>query len=261
MSLLNPKQKTQVMIRKTFLFLDGIAQKKEKNIRSQGINHWDDFLEKDKVKGVGKQRKHYYDRKIREAKNNLYTFNSSYFTNILPKSEHWRLYDFFREDCCFLDIETSNINNGYITVVGLFDGINTKTMIRDVNLDFKLLKKELKKYKMLISFNGSVFDTHVLKDKHPDIVPDIPHFDLRHACKRVGLTGGLKQIEKQVGIIRKNSIIDKMYSGDPLRLWRMFRATGDKYYLNLLVEYNEEDIVNLKPIADKVYEKLKSELL
>lgn len=247
------------MITKSFIFLDGIGPKTEKKILSQGIRHWDDFLKRD-VKGIGKKRKVYYDRMIRKAKNHLYTFDSSYFSKILSGSEHWRLYNFFRSDCCFLDIETSHVDNGYITVVGLFDGLNVKTMVRDINLDLNALQKELQKYKMLVSFNGSVFDAHVLENKQKDVIPDIPHLDLRHACHALGLKGGLKQIEKKVGIIRQNKIIEKMYSGDPLKLWRMFRATGDKYYLDLLIEYNEEDVVNLKPIADYVYDQLKNGL-
>ena len=60
----------------------------------------------------------------------------------------WRLYDFFKEDSVFLDIETSGLSSyDNITVVGLFDGLNTKTMIRGVNLDLNHLKKELENLK------------------------------------------------------------------------------------------------------------------
>jgi uncharacterized protein YprB with RNaseH-like and TPR domain len=47
-----------------------------------------------------------------------------------------------------------------------------------------------------------------------------------------------------------------MHGGDPITLWRMYRATGDRWYLNLLVEYNQEDAVNLQRIADNIYNKL-----
>ncbi len=48
-----------------------------------------------------------------------------------------------------------------------------------------------------------------------------------------------------------------MYSGDALTLWKMYRDSGDDYYLDLLIEYNEEDVINLRYIADLVYKKLK----
>jgi len=37
----------------------------------------------------------------------------------------------------------------------------------------------------------------------------------------------------------------------------MYNATGDEHYLKLLVEYNEEDIVNLKKVAEHCVSQLK----
>jgi hypothetical protein len=245
------------MIRNTFLFLARIKQKKEQSIWKQGIKDWDDFLNND-VKGISKKTKLYYNRKIIEAKTALYNGNSSYFVDKLPSTETWRLYKFFKEETCFLDIETSGTSmNTYLTVIGLFDGYYIKIMVKEINLNIPVLKQELKKYKQLITFNGSSFDIPYLNKKYPDLLPKIPHFDLRHLCIKIGLKGGLKDIERQLGIKRNNKIIERFYGGDPLKLWRIFKATGDKYYLNLLVEYNEEDVINLRKIADYVVDKLK----
>ena len=99
---------------------------------------------------------------------------------MLPKNEHWRLYDFFKEEAVFLDIETNGLSNSnYITVVGLFNGVDTKIMVRGINLDFNALKQELKKYKLIVSFNGSVFDMPFIEKRYPGVLPQIPHFDLR----------------------------------------------------------------------------------
>ena len=46
-----------------------------------------------------------------------------------------------------------------------------------------------------------------------------------------------------------------------MTLWKMHRATGDEYYLNLLVEYNEYDIINLKIVADKAVKMMKEKIL
>ena len=227
-------------------------------IWSQGITDWDKFLG-NQIKGISKKSKAYYDRKIQEARKALYENNSSYFMNKLPTTETWRLYDSFKQETVFLDIETSSATNinSYLTVIGLFDGINTKIMIRDVNLNIKELKKELTKYKLIVTFNGSTFDIPYLNKKYPDLLPNIPHIDLRHLCNKIELKGGLKQIEQKLGITRENKIIERLYGGDPLKLWRMFKGSGDEYYLNLLVEYNEEDIINLKKITEHTIEKLK----
>ena len=41
----------------------------------------------------------------------------------------------------------------------------------------------------------------------------------------------------------------------------MYKGGGDKYYLDLLVEYNEEDIVNLRQLADYAFSELKKKTL
>jgi len=192
--------------------------------------------------------------KAREA---LYNFNSQYFLDILPQSENWRLYEFFKDEAVFLDIETTGLNfDDDITVFGLYDGIETKTMIKGINMDYKILKKELEKYKLIVTFNGSSFDIPFINKRYPEIMPKVPNFDIKSITDRLNLKGGLKQIEKKLGI-KRNKIIEKFYGGDALTLWKMYRSTGDEYYLNLLVEYNEEDIVNLKTIADYCVERLR----
>lgn len=207
-------------------------------------------------------KKPFYDRQLTKAKTNLNVLNSPYFDNVLPKGEHWRLYDYFKDDCVFLDIETTGLDKHYsdITVVGLFDGFKTKTMIKGINLDFRALKDELQKYKMIVTFNGSCFDVPFIETKHPGLVPRVPHFDLRFGCAKLGVTGGLKNIEKQFNVQRR-SLVENMNGGDAVTLWRMYKATGDEHYLNILVEYNEEDIINLKKIADFTYTNLKNTLL
>ena len=248
------------MIQQSFIFLDKVDHKTEENIWQQGIGNWESFIDALDVKGIAKPRKKYYDRQLMKAYNALNGSDSSYFLK-LPQSEMWRLYGFFKQDCVFLDIETSGMNkDDDITVIGLYDGLETKTMIRGINLDMDELKKELSKYKLIVTFNGSSFDVPFIKKRYPDLLPNIPNFDLRVACARIGLTGGLKEIEKKLGI-KRNEIIEKMYGGDVLLLWRMFRGSGDDYYLKLLVEYNEEDVFNLKKIADYVYDRLKINIM
>ena len=246
------------MIRNSFLFLDKIGIGKERSIWSKGIAGWEDFLNRNAVKGISAIAKGYYDRKIKEARRQLYACNSSYFSGLLPQSEHWRLYEFFKEDAVYLDIETDGLNGtDDITVVGLYDGLDVKTMIRGINMDFKVLGSELRKYGMIVTFNGSAFDLPFIRKRYGNVIPGVPHFDLRFACRRVGLTGGLKEIEKKLGIRRENKIVERMYGGDAALLHRMWRGSGEEQYLQLLVEYNAEDVINLKKIAGHAYAGLK----
>lgn len=249
------------MIQNSFIFLERVKRGIEERLWKQGIYSWDSFLNRDKIHGLSTARKRYYDRKIMQARRALYNFDSTYFKNILPQSEYYRLYDFFKEDCVFLDIETTGLDskNNDITVIGLFDGINTKTMIKNINLDYKKLKDELQRYKLIVTFNGSSFDVPFINKIYPNLLPDIPNFDVKSITGRLNLKGGLKKIERKLGI-RRNKIIEKFYGGDPLTLWKMYRSTNDEYYLNLLIGYNDDDIINLKKVADYCVEKLRRQL-
>jgi len=250
------------VIRNSFIFLERVGNRLEKNLWSNGIPDWESFLKKEDIQGLSKSRKLYYDRKLMEARKELFNSNSAYFMNILPQSENWRLYNFFKEDSVFLDIETTGLSKNYddITVFGLYDGINTKTMIQGINLNYNELKKELEKYKLIVTFNGACFDLPFIEKRYPGLLPKVPNFDVRSLTKQLGLVGGLKKIEKDLNIKRKE-IVDEFDGGDALTLWKMYRATGDEYYLNLLVEYNEFDIINLKTVAERCVKRIKEKLI
>lgn len=246
------------MIRQSFIFLDRISQDMEKRIWRQGIGDWNSFTGAKRIDGISKLRKGHYDRQINEAKKHLYSSNSAYFANTLTKGETWRLYPFFKDEAVFIDIETMGYY-GNITVIGLFDGIDTKMMVRGINLEKEIIKKELSRYKLMITFNGSSFDLPIIEKYFQGVLPYIPHIDLRHVCSKIGLKGGLKMIEKELGIKRAKEL-ECVTGEDAANLWRAFKATGDEYYLNLLIKYNEEDIINLKTIADFAIPKLWKDL-
>ncbi|MEM2916679.1 MAG: ribonuclease H-like domain-containing protein [Candidatus Woesearchaeota archaeon] len=241
------------MLRNTFLFLPKVGLATEQKIWAQGVHDWNSFVEAKSIKGFSAGRKEQANAKIHEFKNELWNENLNYLAKSIPSSEHWRLYDHFRDDAVFLDIET----NGYygsITVVGLFDGNDTKTFIRGYNLDRRLIERELQKAKMIVTFNGSSFDLPVI-ERFFGLRLHKPHIDLRHVCSRIGLAGGLKAIEKQRGIKRGDDV-EGISGSDAVYLWEQFRATKDTDYLNTLIRYNEEDIVNLRPLADYAVREL-----
>ena len=155
------------MIENSFIFLEGIGRKLEGSIWKQGIRNWDNFINAGKIKGISRARKLYYGRRLKEAKKELYNLNSSYFIGLLPQPEMWRLYDFFLEEAVFLDIETTGIyREDDFFMIGLYDGINTKITLKN-NFDYKKLKGELTKYKLIVSFNGSSFDAPFLNKRYP----------------------------------------------------------------------------------------------
>jgi len=242
------------MIQKSFIFLEKVGSRKERNIWVQGIKDWNDFLlvGNKGVKGISDRSKEYYDRKIQEAKDALLREDSSYFVGKLASKEMWRLYDYFREEVGYLDIEIDSY--GKITVVGVSDYYNSNFFVKGVNLDRKVIERELSKYKIIITFNGGAFDLPKLR-KELGVVVGVPHIDLKPLCVNMGLLGGLKEIERILGLGRPTHLY-----GNPVELWRSFHASGDREYLDLLIDYNREDIENLKAVMDHVYGRMKEEI-
>ena len=241
------------MITHTFLFLEKINKKKEQAIWAQNIPDWRTFLNTKTIKGISPEKKHYYDRQIKQAQQALREDNSSYFLNKLPTTETWRLYDYFKDNVCYLDIEINSL--GKVILVGIHDGNNnTNFFIHGANLATSLIEKELQKYKIIITFNGAAFDLPKLK-KQLNINLTIPHIDLKPLCLKLNLKGGLKEIEHLLNLKRPTHLY-----GNPVELWKAFHASRDREYLQLLLDYNREDCENLQRIMDYCYTHLAAAL-
>ena len=194
---------------------------------------------------------------LSEFLGNLAMGNSSFFSSNIKRNEHWRLFDTMRGNSVCLDIETNGYNpgaGGYVTMVGLYNGFDYRCLIKGKDLTAENLAREISGYKYLITFFGSAFDMPFIKNTL-GVEFDTPHFDLCFGAKKVGLKGGLKKIEKHLGIDRPDGVAG-MDGYDAVLLWGEARR-GNQKALELLVTYNREDTVNLLHIADKVYQALR----
>ncbi len=233
------------MLRETFLFLSGIGEQSEQKLWKQGIDSWAGFVSHP-VKGISPRRKIIYDLTLRKCIAALENKDASYFAGLLQSREHWRVFDEFKEKPLYLDIETSGYY-GYVTVVGLYDGEETRSFVAGGSLTKECLQEAIDDASSIITFNGSSFDLPVLMRAF-GVKVSVPHIDLRGVCQRIGLTGGLKAIEKQVGLARPEAV-DGMTGEDAPYLWRASRL-GDEEAMEKLLLYNKMDIVNLKPLAE-----------
>ena len=240
------------MLRNTFLFLDGIGKGREKSLWKQGVHDWNDFLSKD-FKGVSENKKEKLNTQIKDAKFAIENYDSKFFSKKLPQSDTWRLFKDFKDEACFLDIETSGYYSD-VTVIGVSDGFETQTFVKGINLNRNKVIEAINRYKMVLTFNGSSFDLPVIR-KYFGYYPEIPHIDLRHVCSKIGLNGGLKSIEQQLGIKRDNEV--KTVTGsDAVLFWELWKRTGERKYLELLIKYNAEDCENLRPLANFAIQEL-----
>ncbi|GBE56772.1 hypothetical protein BMS3Bbin16_00983 [archaeon BMS3Bbin16] len=244
------------MIRSSFIFLDGVGYTTEKRLWSRGITCWDDFLDLKGIAGISRDRKTHHDQTLEAARSSMQCCEHSFFSSRLKKGDHWRLYPDFKEQVCFLDIETTGL--GYdndITVVGVYDGVEVRSFVKGDNLSEEALSQEFSKYSLIVSFYGSAFDVPFIKAKYPNLNLDLPHMDLCFASRKIGLRGGLKSIEREIGLARDEDIAG-VDGFEAVRLWRRWERRGDKDAFARLLDYNRADVVNLETLADIVYKRL-----
>ncbi|MEE9523658.1 MAG: ribonuclease H-like domain-containing protein [Thermodesulfovibrionales bacterium] len=249
------------MIKNTFLMLDGVGEKTERLLWKKGILTWEDFISSNSLPKSLMADRSLHEEQLVYFLSELDQYNEKPFAEFIRKSDHWRMYRYFKDHSLCVDIETNGLpagNGGEITVVGVYDGSEFRQYVKGANLTEEALFQEFSSCKMIISFYGSVFDLPFLK-RHFDSLNDItiPHFDLCFAGRRVGLSGGLKKIEIDLGLKRDNSIND-LSGYDAVKLWDKW-GKGDEDALDTLLYYNEADTVNLMHIADIIYEKLFSQ--
>lgn len=242
------------MLRNSYIHMTGIGKGAEKNIWDYGINSWDEAIEQIDKLPVSQSKKKAIAAGVDESESHLKEKNHCYFAQNLPSAEHWRAYSEFSKDVAFVDIETTGLAPGQdtITVVGIYNREKARTYVQGIDLDE--IVDEFQKYKMLITFNGARFDLPFIKREFPEIEFDQLHIDLMYPLKRIGYGGGLKKIEREMGIVRGDNVKD-VDGWEAVRLWNRYRR-GDEAALDTLLEYNREDIVNLETIIEKVYPDL-----
>jgi uncharacterized protein YprB with RNaseH-like and TPR domain len=245
------------MLQNTFVLLDGIGPQRERSLWRRGVQSWKEFLAETRVPGISEASKSRMDCELIQAHDMLNSRDSSYFANRVPRREQWRCIGDFQKSVAFLDIETTGISyRSPITVVGIYDGARMHTLVRGQNLTRTNLEGILSGASIMVTFNGSSFDVPMIESQFPGVVPNIPHIDLKHALRRLGYSGGLKAIERELDV-RRDRRVEYMTGEDAVYLWRLWERHGKKNALDLLVEYNSEDCRNLKFLSDFAYRGLK----
>jgi len=236
-------------VENSFIPVRGVGEATERRLWGNDITHWDDFHSAAVGAKTGKRIEEFID----EARPRLDAGDAAFFDDAFPSGDRWRLYENFSEGACFFDIETTGLDHdrNVVTTVSFYQDGETTTLVRDDDLTAENVRAAFDAADLLVTFNGKRFDVPFLETSFGLDVAT-PHLDLMYTCKKLGLSGGLKPIEKEIGVERDRPDIT---GRDAVRLWREHES-GQDGSLETLIDYNREDAVNLRTLADLVTNRL-----
>jgi uncharacterized protein YprB with RNaseH-like and TPR domain len=155
----------------------------------------------------------------------------------------------------YLDIETTGLSPRYcqITVVGIhLVSEHESRFIQLVGDDVTAnnILRALDGVGTLYTYNGSRFDLPFIYVRLGiNLAKLFSHCDLMYHCWRNNLYGGFKGVERQLGIQRKLKEVDGL---EAVRLWWKYVNDYDEVALATLLEYNKEDVLNLKTLKESL---------
>lgn len=155
----------------------------------------------------------------------------------------------------YLDIETTGLSRHHcdLTVVGVATFTGTEHRVGQIigdKIHADSLLALLEGVDEVYTYNGSRFDLPFINTRLKlDLKSCFRHTDLMYACWRQDLKGGLKAVERKLGIQRQLTDMDGFMA---VRLWWDYVNHSDLKALKMLLEYNREDVINLHVLRQKL---------
>ncbi len=242
------------MLTRTFIHLPGVGPVFEQKLNHCGMFTWDDAL--DRPLPCGPAKAEALRGMLLESKTRLAAGDAAWFGARLPPAGQWRLFPHFRHAAAYVDIETNGLagEHAHITTIALYDGRQVRSYVRGRNLEE--FSDDILNYKLLVTWNGRCFDAPILrqelnipldKDFRQSGGP-MAHLDLLPVFRVLGLRGGLKAVEKRLGLDRGG--LTGLDGWDAVRLWRAYEYSGESRFLETLLAYNVADVLSLEHLAE-----------
>ena len=235
------------MIDQTFLHLSGVGPVTQERIHDRGISDWSVALAKPELLPFGPKRLGQLLGELKKCIKALENDELGWLIGQIPPREQWRILGHYFEQASYFDIETSGLSyDDYITVIICLHRGRLHRFVQGENLDEFL--ELLDDITLLVSFNGNSFDVpQLLKTWHIPVLP-CPHLDLRWLCYHCDWRGGLKQVEKTLGITRPADLAG-VDGAEAVWLWRHWHHYRKHDALEKLVRYCAVDVLVLQAVA------------
>ncbi|RJQ48021.1 MAG: exonuclease [Gaiellales bacterium] len=112
------------------------------------------------------------------------------------------------------------------------------------------LAASLPEARRIYTYNGNCFDLKVVRQHlGVDLLDHYKSRDLMYDCRQRGLTGGLKAVERLLGIERSQPPLS---NAEIQQCWTRWKHRQDEGSLRRLLKYNEEDVMNLVLLRERL---------
>ena len=234
------------MIRSTFLHLPGVGPITEAELWRRGVRDWAEFGELPEASALASARGDRVRVELAASERALAERHVEYFASRLPSAEHWRLYPAFgRRPRSSTSRRPASAPTRGSSRSSPSTAPRYRTFVADEDLEE--LPAYLRKFRLLSTFNGRLFDVPFLAHRFR-ASPFPPSTSTSGSLYRLGYGGGLKRIRadaRRRRPLRRRR--DPRPRCGPAR--EAFRR-GDTDSLARLVRYNRADTVNLEPLLE-----------
>lgn len=244
------------MINTSLLHFTGIGRKNVEKLHSIGLNDWKSILDNADLLPFSENIKSKLLSEILIFLEKYEKGNLKFFAENLHSTEKWKILAEYFEQASYFDIETNGETYGdNITLIVCYHKGRLYKFLNGDNLEAFL--DLLDDITLLVSFNGTSFDIPMVQNYFH--IPKIPcaHVDLRWLAYHVGFKGGLKEIERSIGIHRPEHLVG-MNGMDAIYLWLDWKNNNNKEALNILIHYCCADVLSLQLLAGKILDMHKA---
>ena len=246
------------MLHTCFRHLPGVGPGFENKLKERGICTWEEALNHPLPCNAARAEE--LRGFLRESQARLAAGDAAWFGARLTPAEQWRLWPHFRHSAACVDIETNGLYGDYvqITTIALYDGARmrlyaqgggerlSERLGREVHA-LQQFCDDILNYTLLVTWNGRCFDVPILRNEL-GIPLNHAHMDLRFVFRALGLRGGLKLVERRLGLDRGD--VAGLDGWDAVRLWQRYEMYDDLRSLRTLLDYNAADVTGLEYLAE-----------